>query len=84
MKLFRAWAAAKGLKASETQYVGRRPRRQTLRFSKSGHPAIEAQYRTHWVSPAPSTRKREQRLLVEPAALEEAREDASIGQSTPS
>jgi len=59
MKLFRAWAAAKGLKASETHYVGRRPRRQTLRFSKSGHPAIEAQYRTHWVSPELSTRKRE-------------------------
>src|ERR1700688_300998 len=31
MKLFRAWAAAKGLKASETHYLGRRPRRQALR-----------------------------------------------------
>lgn len=59
MKLFRAWARAKGLKASETQYVGRRPRRETLRFSKSGHPAIEAQYRTHWVSPELSERKGE-------------------------
>jgi hypothetical protein len=59
MKLFRSWAAAKGLQTSETHYVGRRPRRQTLRFSKSGYPAIEAQYRTHWVSPALSARKRE-------------------------
>ena len=59
MKLFRAWATAKGLKPSETDYLGRRPRRQPLRFSKSGHPAIEAQYRTHWVSPELSTRKRE-------------------------
>jgi hypothetical protein len=59
MNLFRAWAISKGLKPSETHYVGRRPRRQTLRFSKSGHPAIEALYRTHWVSAALAERKRE-------------------------
>jgi hypothetical protein len=59
LKLFQSWATEKGLKASETDYVARRPQRQTLRFSASGDPAIEAQYRTHWVSPALSTRKRE-------------------------
>jgi hypothetical protein len=59
LNLFRAFATAKGLKASETDYVARRPERPTLRFSAGGDPAIEAQYRTHWVSPALSTRKRE-------------------------
>jgi hypothetical protein len=32
MKLFRSWAAAKGLTASERAYVARTPARQTLRF----------------------------------------------------
>jgi hypothetical protein len=59
LTLLRAWAAAKDLKASETDYVARRPERPTLRFSASGDPAIDSQYRTHWVSPALSTRKRE-------------------------
>jgi hypothetical protein len=59
LHLFGAWATAKGLKASETDYVARRPERQALRFSASGDPAIEAQYRTQWASPALSTRKRE-------------------------
>jgi hypothetical protein len=59
MKLFRSWASAKGLVPSETQYVARTPQRQTLRFSDSGNPQIERAYRTHWVSPALSERKRE-------------------------
>ncbi len=59
MELFRAWATGKGLLASETDYVARTPQRQTLRFSRSGDPAIERMYRTHWVSPALPERKRE-------------------------
>jgi hypothetical protein len=59
MKLFRSWAAGKGLLPSETAYVARSPRRQTLRFSKSGNPTIEQLYRTHWVSAELSERKRE-------------------------
>ena len=59
MKLFRSWAAGRGLYASPTSYVARRPRRQTLRFSRSGDPAIEALYRTHWVSQELSEKKRE-------------------------
>ena len=31
MRLFRSWATARGLFASQTAYVGRTPRRQTLR-----------------------------------------------------
>jgi hypothetical protein len=59
MRLFRAWATARGLSASETVYVDRTPRRQMLRFSRSQNPAIEASYRTHWVSPELSEKKRE-------------------------
>jgi hypothetical protein len=59
MRLFQSWAAAKSLSASETAYVARTPRRQTLRFSVSGDAAIEAAYRTHWVSPRLSEKKRE-------------------------
>jgi hypothetical protein len=54
MKLFRSWAAQRGLSASPTSYVARSPRRQTLRFSRSGDPTIEALYRTHWVSQEPA------------------------------
>jgi len=59
MRLLRAWATARGLSASETVYVDRTPRRQALRFSRNGNPAIEASYRTHWVSPDLSEKKRE-------------------------
>jgi hypothetical protein len=59
MSIFRGWAAKQGLIASETQYVARTPQRQRLRFSVSGDPGIERLYRTHWVSPALSEKKRE-------------------------
>jgi hypothetical protein len=59
MKLFRSWAARKGLFASETDYVARTAQRQRLRFSRSGNPTIERLYRTHWVSPELSEKKRE-------------------------
>jgi len=59
MRLFRLWATAKGLSASATVYVARTPRRQRLRFSRSGDPAIEASYQTHWISPQLSKKKRE-------------------------
>src|SRR6516225_9743737 len=59
MRLFRSWATEKGLFASETDYLARTPQRQRLRFSRSGNPTIERLYRTHWVSPELSRRKRE-------------------------
>ena len=68
MKLFRSWAAGKGLNPSETRYVARTPQRSTLRFSRSGAPGIERAYRTHWVSPALSEKKRER--LAEKASAE--------------
>ena len=61
MAMFRQWALAKGLKPSQTRYV-RRARTGTvdLQFSKSGDPAIEKNYCTHYVSPALSERKQQQ------------------------
>jgi hypothetical protein len=59
MKLFRSRTARKGLFASETDYVARTAQRQRLRFSRSGNPTIERLYRTHWVSPELSEKKRE-------------------------
>ena len=85
LRLFRSWAAGKGLAASQTVYVALTPRRQTLRFSKTGNHTIEALYRTHWVSPALSERKRERLgekgsrapgLVVDSARHEEMRSPA--------
>jgi len=59
LKLLRSWAAGRGMSASLTDYVARTPQRQTLRFSRNGNPAIEEQYRTHWVSGELSEKKRE-------------------------
>jgi len=65
MELFASWAAARGLSASETAYVARTPQRQTLCFSRSRNPTIETSYRTHWIAPELSEKKRER--LVEKA-----------------
>lgn len=58
MRMFRTWARERDLKPSETGYVARTRDRRTLRFSKSGDPAVERAYRTHWVSPELSENKR--------------------------
>ena len=56
--LVSSMGTGEGLKASETVYVARTRDRRPLRFSKSGDPEIERAYRTHWVSPELSERKR--------------------------
>jgi hypothetical protein len=58
MRSLRRWAQARGLKPSETAYLARTRDRRPLRFSKSGDAGIERAYRTHWVSPELSERKR--------------------------
>ncbi len=63
MAEFRRWARASGLTPSETTYLARTRDRRQLRFSASADPSIEQAYRTHWVSPELSERKRER--LVE-------------------
>jgi hypothetical protein len=64
MDLLRSWATAKGLVAEQTRYTARGPERP-LRFSRSGDPAREAMYRTHWFSGELSRGKRER--MVEKA-----------------
>jgi hypothetical protein len=58
MRSFRRWGEGRGLRPSETVYVARTRDRRPLRFSKSGDVGIERAYRTHWVSPELSERKR--------------------------
>jgi hypothetical protein len=64
LTLLQSWATERGLSPNQADYVARMPQRQALRFSRSGDPAIEARYRTHWVSPKLSEKKRE-RLIEE-------------------
>lgn len=59
MRLFRGWAQHRGLIPSETAYVARTRDRRRLRFTVGGAPEIERAYRTHWVSPELSDRKRD-------------------------
>lgn len=62
MAEFRRWAQAAGLTPSETAYLARTRDRRELRFSAGADPDIEQAYRTHWLSPELSERKRD-RLL---------------------
>ena len=57
MRQFAAWARQAGLRPSTTDYVARTAAREQLQFSKSGAPAIEKAWRTHWVSPGLSEAK---------------------------
>lgn len=60
MEMFRQWALEKGLKPSETRYVrSTRTGPVDLQFSQSGDPAIEKNYRTHYISPTLSESKQE-------------------------
>jgi hypothetical protein len=81
MKAFRSWAAKRGLKASETAYLRRAPPRRPLVFSRSGRPEIEKLYRTHWIAPQLSERKRERLLEQErrKATLHERMAEGNIG-----
>lgn len=63
MKCFRQWAQTQGLLPRETAYVQKACSRTIhLRFSKSGNEAIEACYRTHYISPM-LTEQKQQRLV---------------------
>jgi hypothetical protein len=58
MAILARWAEERGLLPSEASYVARSRDRRPLRFSGSGDAAIEAEYRTHWVSPELSEAQR--------------------------
>ena len=59
LALLGSWAAVRGLSPSLTDYIARTPQRPTLRFSQSGNDTVERFYRTHWVSPELSEKKRQ-------------------------
>ncbi len=59
MAAFRHWAQESGLTPSETAYLARTRDHRHLRFRASAVPSVEQAYRTHWVSPKLSERKRE-------------------------
>lgn len=59
LRAFESWAEQRGLRPSETAYLARTRDRRPLRFSRTGDPPLERAYRTHWISPALSERRRE-------------------------
>ena len=58
MEGFGEWARDRGLEPSEADYLARTRDHRPLRFSTSGDPELERSYRTHWVSPELSDRRR--------------------------
>jgi hypothetical protein len=60
MRAFRDWAERRGLQPSETAYVTSSRDRRPLQFGARGDPEEERAYRTHWVSPDLSEKRRAQ------------------------
>ena len=67
LEILRSWATEKGLIGCEIDYLARTPRRELLRFGRSGDSAIERLYRIQWASPEMSARRRERAAEKEPA-----------------
>lgn len=79
MAFFRKWARDRSLKPSETPYLARtKGPRRNLQFSKSGAPGIERLYRTHYVSPELSEKKRETQLIRCAVDPQGTRQDPSV------
>lgn len=57
--LLRDWAEGRGLTASEIPYVAGTRDRRPLVFDDEGDETVERAFRTHWVSPQLSEKKRE-------------------------
>lgn len=68
--MFRDWAENKGLQPHEAAYVARAPERPALRFTGDGEPAVEAAFRTHWMSPSLSDSQRQRVIARSEAAAE--------------
>ncbi|GLY66320.1 DUF2293 domain-containing protein [Amycolatopsis taiwanensis] len=58
--LLRDWAEGRGLTPSEIPYVAGTRDRRPLVFADEGNETVERAFRTHWVSPELSEKKREQ------------------------
>lgn len=59
LAILSGWASEQGLIVGTTTYVAKTPRRQSLRFSRNGDPALEHLFCTQWTSAALSQRQRE-------------------------
>jgi hypothetical protein len=59
MEHLQRWAASKGLRSAETEYVAATRDRHTLRFTNDGGPRTELAWRTHWMSPDLSDKQSE-------------------------
>ena len=70
VRLLRDWAESKALQPREAVYVARTPERPTLRFTYDGEPSIEADFRTHWMSPTLSDKQRARVIAKSDAAPE--------------
>ncbi|MBP2330975.1 hypothetical protein JOF56_011360 [Kibdelosporangium banguiense] len=58
-EILRRWAGQRGLTPGESTYVSTNRGRRPLKFTTSGDEAAEQEYRTHWISPDLSDKKRE-------------------------
>jgi hypothetical protein len=56
----RQWAEERGLHPSESPYIAATRDRRPLRFTEAGDEAVERAFRTHWLSPDLTDKKREQ------------------------
>jgi len=79
--LFRTWAEARGLKPTETPYLrSSRDGTVPLRFTLEGDPAIEAFFRTHYVSPNLPKRKQEKLAAPEPPVVFQILKDSACSE----
>ncbi len=58
VETFHVWAAARGLTATEDEYVAGTRDRHALRFTSSGDPELERRYKTRYLTPDLPERKR--------------------------
>jgi hypothetical protein len=58
-EILRRWAGHRGLTPGESSYVSANRGRRPLRFTAGDDEAVDREYRTHWVAPDLSEKKRE-------------------------
>jgi hypothetical protein len=58
-EILRRWAEDRGLTPGESTYVSSNRGRRPLKFTANGDETVERAYRTHWITPDLSAKKRE-------------------------
>jgi hypothetical protein len=69
-EVLRLWAEDRGLTPGESSYIAPNRGRRPLRFTADGDEAVERAYRTHWIAPDLSEKKRERLTQKQNAAPE--------------